>query len=206
MYRYERYRHLHKDNKFTVTDAITHTHCTKKEFYLSSLVNFLMFFLIPSLIIHILLNHFFDAPLIFGVLFFICNLWIILSMIVNFIVMYINPKYAITYTTPGSILFGLKYANQLTGELLDSKFAKRNLFTFAYTRWKYNNNYEGLYLLLSETNQTPAMRDHGLIVVKKRIYEMFLEDYTENGNIKQALRIHLENEGYLSDNSNIFKD
>lgn len=206
MYQYERYRSLHKKKELSLKAAITHTHCSKKEFFLASFVDFSVFFLIPPIFLSSLIPNEWHELSGYEEFFIVLISWMIFAVITNVIVMFINPKFAITYTSPGTLLFGIQYANQLTGELLDGNFKKRNFFDFMFTKWKYNDNYEALALLFSDENQSPSMKEHGIIVVKKRIYKLFLEDYTIDGDLKGAFIKQLENEGFLPNHSQIFKD
>lgn len=85
--------------------------------------------------------------------------------------------------TPGMYIAGIRYASLLEYSILSKSDYLSYLIDSFWTRYKYNDNYEMLSYWFDRYHQSPPMIEFGIVIVKKRVFQLFLEDYTVDGAI-----------------------
>jgi hypothetical protein len=85
--------------------------------------------------------------------------------------------------SPGMRLMGLAFAYHHEYRLLRFFDYLYYLIESLPSRFKYHGLYETVLFLFDETHQSPPMKEHGLLVVKRSMYRRFLEDYEQDGVI-----------------------
>lgn len=105
--------------------------------------------------------------------------WLVLAALTLFVMILILGG-----RTPGMILLGLSYAYEHEYRLLRWMDYTLYLIESFPSRFRYHDTYETLSFLFGEDHQSPPMKEHGLLVVKRSMYRRFLEDYEEDGVIQ----------------------
>ncbi|QVK19262.1 RDD family protein [Mycoplasmatota bacterium] len=201
MYRYEQFRENHKNSKMAPEQAIMLTICNKLEFYLSGIVDVLICFLLVAFYFYIL----YISKILFVCYDPITDLTLLVVLPICILLFYNIIIGFLGGHSIGFRMFGLRFARISNQRLMD----KEMFFSFwlkgLIIGFKYNDTYEIFSTLFSNTNQSPRMRRQGVIIVKKRVYDLFLDDYSKNGQIIKSNR-YSKSTDYLENISQIFKD
>ena len=194
---YEVNRRNHKQRKYRPERAVMQTICNKGEFYLAGLIS-VVFTLSP--LIYIMIIAFKDIEGDPGIMIGT------LLLTFAFAIGYFLSIYALNGHSIGLRLLGLRHVRIRGAQLMDKEMFIDTLGERIWNSFRYNNTYESWSTLFSETNQSPTMRKMGMIIVKYRVFKLFLEDYTVNGVVVRPEKDDFNSPILSESHDQIFQD
>lgn len=172
-------------------DAVLETAVTGWDLFLNNVLD-LVFILLPF--IPGLYTKAFGIDSRFVGVFFLINLILYLLMII-----FIGR-------TPGMIVTGTRYASTLEYRIFTISDFFKNIQGISFGLRKTSLHYESFQIWNDRYHQSDSMKEKGVLLVNKRMFKLFLEDFANNGKLDDPILDNIESKILHTDATPIFRE